>query len=79
MVLDNSSKNSCIKYNNDIMTKIINSGVGLDDTDIYDNTPLHYATKTNNYLALKTLLSFTKRNHGGNSCFASSIIKIRRT
>ena len=60
--LDNSSKNLCIKYNNNIMTKIIDSGVGLDDTDLYGNTPLFYAIKTNNYLAVKTLLNKNARS-----------------
>ena len=60
--LDNSSKNLCIKYNNDIMKKIIKSGVGLDDTDLYGNTPLFYAIKTNNYLAVKTLLNKNARS-----------------
>ena len=44
------------------MTKIINSGVGLDDTDLYGNTPLFYAIKTNNYLAVKTLLKNNARS-----------------
>ena len=59
--LDNSSKNLCIKYNHTIMNKIIENGVDLDDTDLYGNTPLFYAIKTNNYLAVKNLLDNNAR------------------
>lgn len=54
--LDNSSQNMCIKYNNNLLTSILDKFPDVNVTDMYGNTPLLYAIKTNNYLAMKTLL-----------------------
>lgn len=54
--LENSGKNMCIKYNDKNLEKLIDLGVDLDEADMYGNTALFYAIKTNNYLAIERLL-----------------------
>ena len=54
--LENSGKNMCIKYNDKNLEELINLGVDLDEADMYGNTALFYAIKTNNYLAIERLL-----------------------
>ena len=59
--LDNSSENMCIKYNNDLLLAILNKFPDVNISDMYGNTPLLYAIKTNNYLAIRTLLENNAR------------------